>query len=82
MKPTCPILLITNNLKVARNLRLLSRTTTNVVKNIADMLTLEAEILSIIKKRQLAQEGDVIILSSGDKEIKTDSTNMMKVLKV
>ena len=81
MKPTCPILLITNNLKVARNLRLLSRTTTNVVRNIGDMLTLESEILDIISTRKLAQEGDVIIISSGDKEIKTDSTNMMKILK-
>ena len=78
-KPMCPIIAITHDEKVVRNLRLAWGVYPVLLKENYDVENMFNVGVDIALREGLAKENDNIVITSGEKRSKKGSTNILKI---
>lgn len=78
-KPMCPIIAITHDEKVVRNLRLAWGVYPVLLKENYDVENMFNVGIDIALREGLAKENDNIVITSGEKRSKKGSTNILKI---
>jgi len=82
MRSPCPIVAVTINEKVARQVSLLASVTAVKVGSMFGKENLQQKVLGIALERNWVKVGDFIVITFGDVEGVSGTTNSMKILKV
>jgi len=79
-RPSCPVLTVTSNARVARQTLLYRATIPFLVESMHGTDQLIQRALGHAKKLQLLQDGELVVLTSGKIEGVSGSTNILRVL--
>jgi len=79
-RPACPILSVTSSAKVARQLTVCRAVVPYVVESMKGTDQIITNALDYAKKLRLIEDGDLVVLTSGNIEGVSGSTNILRVL--
>jgi pyruvate kinase len=82
LRPPCPIIAVTANNKLARHLNYLSATSGIVYPSLVGTSILLEKVLAYAKEYKYVKHGDLVIVTSGEIENLSGTTNNLKIIKV